>query len=204
MPPRERRPKPGAAGASYGVVVLSVNVSVLLYVPVRSGSLAAIDCLNVTGTASLEVGAVQVLMRARGPRGSGERRERERAVDQLAGVGRARVGDAERRVTGRRDDGGRGGGRCTSLRDARRERAELRRGAHRQGQRRRRRCRRRVPGVSVCPSTWRLDRGRVALEVVGDPLQRLSRGEVQRQRQRAGRGGFHSVEAVVGVEPSVV
>ncbi len=42
-------------------MVLRVNVSVLLYVPVRSGSLAAIDCLNVTGTTSLEVGAAHVL-----------------------------------------------------------------------------------------------------------------------------------------------
>ena len=52
-----RRP----TGFAYGVVVLRVNVSVLLYVPVRSGSLAAIDCLNVIGTDSLEVGAVHVL-----------------------------------------------------------------------------------------------------------------------------------------------
>src|SRR4051812_28646962 len=57
-PARGRRPR----GRSYGVVVLRVNVSVLLYVPVRSGSLAAIDCLNVTGTDSLEVGAIQVLI----------------------------------------------------------------------------------------------------------------------------------------------
>ena len=34
----------------------NVNVSVLLYVPVRSGSLALIDCLNAIATASLEVG----------------------------------------------------------------------------------------------------------------------------------------------------
>src|SRR4051812_22675557 len=47
---------------NYGVVVLSVNVSVLPYAPVRSGSLAAIDCLNVIGTDSLEVGAAQVLI----------------------------------------------------------------------------------------------------------------------------------------------
>ena len=38
-----------------------VNVSVLLYVPVRSGSLARMACLNVIGTDSLEVGAVHVL-----------------------------------------------------------------------------------------------------------------------------------------------
>ena len=54
---RSRRPT-----KRYGVVVDRVNVSVLLYVPVRSGSLAAIDCLNVIGTDSLEVGADQVLM----------------------------------------------------------------------------------------------------------------------------------------------
>ena len=44
--------------------MLRVNVSVLLYVPVRSGSLAAMDCVNVTGTDSLEVGAVHVLIGA--------------------------------------------------------------------------------------------------------------------------------------------
>ena len=42
-----------------------MNVSVLLYVPVRSGSLAAIDCLKVTGTDSLEVGADHVLIMPR-------------------------------------------------------------------------------------------------------------------------------------------
>src|SRR4029079_12851568 len=49
----------------HGVVVLRVNVSVLLYVPVRSGSLAAIDCLKVTGTDSLEVGADHFLIMPR-------------------------------------------------------------------------------------------------------------------------------------------
>src|SRR5689334_20314636 len=44
-----------------GVVVLSVNVSVLLYEPVRSASLAPMCCLRLTATASLEVGAVQLL-----------------------------------------------------------------------------------------------------------------------------------------------
>ena len=34
-----------------------MNVSVLLYVPVRSGSLAPIDCLNSIGVGSLETGA---------------------------------------------------------------------------------------------------------------------------------------------------
>ena len=47
-----RRPHAGAPETPlYGFVVDSVNVSVLLYVPVRSGSLAPIDCLKpiVTG-----------------------------------------------------------------------------------------------------------------------------------------------------------
>src|SRR3954447_13674363 len=57
--------RPAPIAVRYGVVVLRVNVSVLLYVPVRSGSLAAIDCLNVIGTGSLEVGADQVLMTPR-------------------------------------------------------------------------------------------------------------------------------------------
>ena len=46
--------RPAANG--YGVVVDRVNVSVLLYVPVRSASLAPIACLNVIATASLETG----------------------------------------------------------------------------------------------------------------------------------------------------
>ena len=41
----------------YGEVVESVNVSVLLYVPVRSASLAPIDCRNCSVTASLLIGA---------------------------------------------------------------------------------------------------------------------------------------------------
>ena len=40
----------------YGFVVDRVNVSVLLYVPVRSASLAPIDCLNATVTESLLIG----------------------------------------------------------------------------------------------------------------------------------------------------
>ena len=64
----------------YGVVVESVNVSVLLYVPVRRGSVAPIACLNVIVTGSFETGAdvglddAQPLERLR---------ERERAVDQV-------------------------------------------------------------------------------------------------------------------------
>ena len=47
-----RRP----AASDYGVVVDRVNVSVLLYVPVRSASLAPIACLNLIVTGSLEIG----------------------------------------------------------------------------------------------------------------------------------------------------
>ena len=42
----------------YGAVVDSVSVSVLAYVPVRSASLAPMDCLNSIVTASLETGPV--------------------------------------------------------------------------------------------------------------------------------------------------
>src|SRR3954464_1333613 len=42
----------------YGVVVDSVNVSVLLYAPVRSGSSAPIGCLSAIVTASLAAGPV--------------------------------------------------------------------------------------------------------------------------------------------------
>jgi hypothetical protein len=50
-PAREREADP------YGFVVESVNVSVLAYVPVRSASPAAIDCLKAIVTSSLETGA---------------------------------------------------------------------------------------------------------------------------------------------------
>ena len=59
-------PPAGAGGwsertvAPYGFVVESVNVSVLLYVPVRSGSPAPMDCLKATVTGSLLTGPVQV------------------------------------------------------------------------------------------------------------------------------------------------
>ena len=46
--------------APYGFVVESVNVSVLLYVPVRSGSPAPMACLKATVTGSLLTGPVQV------------------------------------------------------------------------------------------------------------------------------------------------
>ena len=43
------------------MVVDRVNVSVLLYVPVRSGSLAPISCVNVIVDTSLEAGAFHVV-----------------------------------------------------------------------------------------------------------------------------------------------
>ena len=52
----------GTARSAYGWVVDRVNVSVLLYVPVRSGSLALISCLKPTSTTSLETGAVQLVL----------------------------------------------------------------------------------------------------------------------------------------------
>ena len=57
---RRLRSGTGARGGvvGYGVVVDSVNVSVLLYVPVRSGSLAFTSCLKVIVDRSLETGAV--------------------------------------------------------------------------------------------------------------------------------------------------
>ena len=144
-PVRGAGPKAGARVAPlYGLVVDSVNVSVLLYVPVRSGSLAPIDCLKPIVTASLEVGPFHVLTVRRDRRvgaadaGLQRLRQRERAVDELAGVVRARVRDAQRRVTRRRDHG-RGRGREVVPRDARRERAERGRRAERERERRRHR-----------------------------------------------------------------
>ena len=52
--PRARRPRQHRL--AYGFVVESVNVSVLPYVPVRSASLAPIDCRNCSVTASLLIG----------------------------------------------------------------------------------------------------------------------------------------------------
>jgi len=55
-------PPAGAGGwskrivAPYGFVVESVNVSVLLYVPVRRASLAPMACLKATDTGSLLTG----------------------------------------------------------------------------------------------------------------------------------------------------
>src|SRR5689334_12730953 len=47
---------PGAVVPPYGWVVDSVNVRVLLYVPVRSASLASTCCWNCRLTGSLETG----------------------------------------------------------------------------------------------------------------------------------------------------
>ena len=55
--PRRNGHQDPALESAYGVVVESVNVSVLLYVPVRRASLAPIACLNVTVTESFEIGA---------------------------------------------------------------------------------------------------------------------------------------------------
>src|SRR5215470_20192106 len=49
----------GGRSVTYGVVVDSVNVSDLAYVPERSASPALMCCWNAIVTASLEVGAVQ-------------------------------------------------------------------------------------------------------------------------------------------------
>jgi len=54
-------PRPDVATAplmAYGVVVDNVNVRVLLYAPVRSGSVEPIDCLMPIVTASLLAGPV--------------------------------------------------------------------------------------------------------------------------------------------------
>ncbi len=45
--------------STYGVVVESVKVTLLPYVPVRSGSLEPIDCLKATSTTSPETGPDQ-------------------------------------------------------------------------------------------------------------------------------------------------
>src|SRR3954462_1027522 len=45
------------SGCAYGVVVESVNVSVFVYAPVLSASLALTCCWNATVTASLLIGA---------------------------------------------------------------------------------------------------------------------------------------------------
>ena len=76
-------------------------------------------CLNVTGTDSLEVGALQVLTTPRPCSGCG----RENVpLTRWPGGERARVGDAQGRVTGGRDHVGRRSRPRYVLGDARRER----------------------------------------------------------------------------------
>ena len=110
----------GADGAPYGFVVESVNVSVLLYVPVRRASPAPMACLKATVTGSLLTGPGQVsrvVGLAEPPtgaeRGAGagrarrrraqRLRQRERAVDEAAGAASVGVGDRQRRVAGGAD-----------------------------------------------------------------------------------------------------
>ena len=132
----------------YGVVVDSVKVRALEYVPVRSGSLAVDELRELERHRSLEIGAVQL------SRFSGEAEEPTllNAVPVLAalraracsGCGRTNApltswpvpvvlgsDDAQQRVTGRGDHVGRGRGRVGPG-DARGERAELGRRAERQ------------------------------------------------------------------------
>ena len=122
----------GRAPSGHGVVVDSVNVSVLQYVPVRSASLAPIGCLNSSVTASLETGPCRSAgsaARADGAdvgtpcrcwrccaHGPAAAAAGERAVDQVAGRGRARVGDRQRRVARGRDHVRRRRARCSPSR----------------------------------------------------------------------------------------
>ena len=57
---RRQKPPPGRSEQCYGCVVDSVNVSVFLYVPVRSASLALTFWLNSSVSASLEIGPFHV------------------------------------------------------------------------------------------------------------------------------------------------
>ncbi len=61
LKPRRQVPPRLEGFPAYGAVVDSVNVSVLLYVPLRSGSLAEIDCLRpmVTGSLAISLGYVR-------------------------------------------------------------------------------------------------------------------------------------------------
>ena len=122
----------GARPASvYGVVVLSVNVSVFEYAPVRSASVALMACVNVTVT--------DVVGDRRRSRSLRERQTASGDGSENAPFDQLRRGsdDRQRRVTRRRDDGRRRRRRVV-LRHARRERAERRRRrAERERQRRR-------------------------------------------------------------------
>ncbi len=69
--------------SSHGVVVESVKVSVLLYTPVRSASVALIACLKAIVTASLDTGPVQADLLKETWSGSGSEKV---AVGEAAGV----------------------------------------------------------------------------------------------------------------------
>ena len=101
---------------AYGVVVHNVNVSVFEYAPVRSASPAPMCCLNAIVTASLDDRRRPGRLRERDLQ---RRRQRERAVGQMAGIAHA-----QRRVTGRGDHVGRRGRVVVAL-HARGERAEV-------------------------------------------------------------------------------
>ena len=194
--------RPAPERMRYGVVVLRVNVSVLLYVPVRSGSLAAIDCLNVIGTDSLEVGAVHVLIVPRPCSGDASAK---RAVDQVAGGGRV-LGSATLSVASPAVE-------MTVavvlavyvLGDAGRERAERAPARPSSGRASPGRCRRPCRACRSGRAPGDLTADVLPLKSVRDPLERRARarGPAASGSSR-GRFGFHSVEAVVGVEPSVV
>src|SRR5690242_1444582 len=65
--PAPARSAQGASGhphVHYGFVVDNVNVSVLAYVPVRSGSVEPMCCSNSTATTSFDTGAAHVLIAA--------------------------------------------------------------------------------------------------------------------------------------------
>src|SRR4029079_16673001 len=90
---------------TYGFVVLRVNVSVLLYAPVRSGSLAPMTWVNVTGTASFEVGALHVLTTPRPCSGWASANAPLTSLPVLVGLGSA----TERGAAPARETTGAGG-----------------------------------------------------------------------------------------------
>ena len=161
--------------SAHGVVVDSVKVSVLLYAPVRSASLAAIDCLKLIVAVSLLTGPPQVRSvvglavppsgrNALAPGRDLQRlRHHERAVDQMARVGRARVGHRQRGVAGRGDHGRGRRGRVVA-RHARRERRRTRPPARASARAspapcRSPRRRRPRPGAPSAPAPWPSPRG---------------------------------------------
>ena len=99
-------------------MVLSVNVSVFEYAPVRNGSVASMCCLNVTVTG--------VVRHRRRPRDFENATASGDANANDPFIRRPRIGDRQRGVARGRDDV-RQRRRRVVLRDARRERAERRR-----------------------------------------------------------------------------